>query len=140
MKNLYFTSLVALLLFPLCMFVPGNEAGSFFSYLYNLTDFDQGGTRVTPFLRLVYSNHTAWEVLETSAKLQKEWDLSRNVAINADPFIDTILACVRQVSTPLGTTANLSMYLYKSKELDQGAHGGPDGHDGGSFRMIAMVG
>jgi len=76
-------------------------------------------------------------MLKTRAKLQEEWDLACKVAIKAGPSIDTILACVREVSTPLGSTANLSLYLYKSKELDEGADGGPDGR---SFRMIAMVG
>jgi len=79
----------------------------------------------------------ACEVLETRAKLQEEGDLACKFAINADPSIDSILACVREVSTPLGTSENLSVYLYKSKELDKGADGGPDGR---IFRMIAMVG
>jgi len=34
----------------------------------------------------------AWEVLETCAKLQKQWDLAREVTISADPSIDAILA------------------------------------------------
>jgi len=68
---------------------------------------------------------------------KKEWDFARKVAIKADPSIDTILTCVREVSTPFGSTANLSLYLYKSKELDEGVDGGPDGR---SLRMIAMIG
>jgi len=104
-----------------------------YRYIYMVLCFDL----FFPVLRELATSNAANEVLETRAKLHEEWNLARKVAIKADPSIDTILACVREVSTPLGTTANLSVYMYKSEELDEGADGGPDGR---SFRMIAMVG
>jgi hypothetical protein len=55
----------ATILQPLCIillfsFVTGNEARSFFSKLYNLTDFGHEESTWTPFLRSVYGKHTSW--------------------------------------------------------------------------------